>query len=930
MIPPKPARAVTEHPSAGAAAMVREPGNDIADQPLRVSEAWHAGQMEAFQAAVNEAPLEVSLGLLVRTAIEQADTDMRCAFYLADPDGLLRHLTGMPESFAEHVDGFAIGPDSLPCGVAVYTGKPVIIPDITQDPRWQDWLDLAREHAIRACWSFPVETSSGKVVGTFAMYFSEPRDATPRNYASAAVLTRAAAIIISRAQAANERMRAEAALRASEERHAFLLALSDALRPLSDPSGIRCTASRLLGEHLGVDRAGYADVSEDSGTCLRAVDYVRIGSPKRADELPRGPSELREWLRAGETVVIEDADSDARLAPASRAALLAAGLRSSIAVSLVKGAHWVCTFSVHCATPRPWRSEDVDLVKETAERTWDAVERAHAEEALRESRTQLARDLEDTRQLQTISSLLIKEGSGEGPLERILDAAMAIMRADFGSMQLLDSERGALDLLVWRNFHPDSAEFWRTVSVKTGSACGSALQHGQRIIVPDVHAAEAPVDAASRRHFALSGIAAVQSTPLTTREGRVIGMISTHWSQVHVPEERQLRLFDILARQAADFFERRRAEAALQTADRRKDEFLATLSHELRNPLAPICNGIQLLRLRGGPEHSPVLDMVDRQVTQLVHLVDDLMEVSRITRGKIRLRFETLDLRRVLRIALETAAPALENSRTELKLDLQEGPVFVRADAVRLGQIFANLLNNAAKYADPGGRITVALRAHQGRAEVRISDTGTGIPAEMLPRVFDLFSQVDRTLGRAQGGLGIGLAIVKSLVELQQGQVEAFSDGPGKGSAFVVRLPTTEAPQDRAPAFDAARAPEQPLAGRRILIIDDNCDAADSTAMVLATLGADVRAAYDGRDALDLMRQHGPSTVFLDLGMPGMDGFEVARAIRRNPDFAAVTLVALTGWGQEHDVLRARDAGFDRHLEKPADAQRLVQLLVDS
>lgn len=369
---------------------------------------------------------------------------------------------------------------------------------------------------------------------------------------------------------------------------------------------------------------------------------------------------------------------------------------------------------------------------------------------------------------------------------------------------------------------------------------------------------------------------------------------------------------------------------ALRNADRRKDEFLATLAHELRNPLAPLRNSLQILRLTNGEsnETKAVLEVMERQLAHVVRLVDDLMEASRITRGKIQLQRQLLDLREVVRGALETVGPKLHAAHTNLELHLPDRAVLVDGDAVRLVQVITNLLDNAAKYSETGDRITLVLErdAVAGNAVLRVRDQGTGIPAEMLPRVFELFTQVDRTLGRSQGGLGIGLALVRRLVQLHGGSVIAASDGPGRGSEFTVRLPlsTVQAPSN--PGRHVL-ADGSALAGTRVLVVDDNRDAADSLATMLGLLGADATTAYDGPSALEAVRAGQPSIVLLDLGMPGMDGYAVAAQLRREPRYRMLKLIALTGWGQQSDMQHTREAGFDEHLVKPVGSTRLIEVL---
>jgi signal transduction histidine kinase/DNA-binding response OmpR family regulator len=376
-----------------------------------------------------------------------------------------------------------------------------------------------------------------------------------------------------------------------------------------------------------------------------------------------------------------------------------------------------------------------------------------------------------------------------------------------------------------------------------------------------------------------------------------------------------------------DITARKKIEAALRDADRRKDEFLATLAHELRNPLAPIRNSLHVLRLADGvhPAVDHVRAMMERQVDHMVRLVDDLMEVSRITRGKITLRTERVDLVAVIQNAIETSQPLIDSAHQMLVRALPEEPLIVEGDPVRLAQVFANLLNNAAKYEDGPGQIHVTALREGASAVVSVRDTGIGIPAEMLPRVFDMFIQINRADRHSQDGLGIGLTLVRSLIQMHGGSVVAKSDGPGLGSEFIVRLPVA----------DGIRATDAPPEGKawsrvplRVMVVDDNRDAADSLGMLLEFLGAEVKVVHDGAAALDQLAAFRPSLVLTDLGMPGLDGYEVARRIRERSTGVEVMLIALTGWGQEEDRRRSRDAGFDDHLIKPAEIDTLQALLL--
>jgi len=371
----------------------------------------------------------------------------------------------------------------------------------------------------------------------------------------------------------------------------------------------------------------------------------------------------------------------------------------------------------------------------------------------------------------------------------------------------------------------------------------------------------------------------------------------------------------------------KRVQEELHEADRRKDEFLAVLAHELRNPLAPIRSSLHILRLSGrnDPTAEQVSEMMARQVNHMVRLVDDLLEVSRITRGKIDLRREPLDLTDVVRSALEISRPLIDEASHRLLIDLPREPFPLEGDAVRLAQVFANLLNNAAKYTDPGGQIRLAVRREGEEAVITVQDSGIGIPAAMLPRVFDMFTQVEHHTARNRGGLGIGLMLVKRLVEMHAGTITAHSAGLGQGSEFVVRLPLSAVRRTEGRPRKEARIGTN--AAQRVLVVDDNRDAADSLGLLLKVLGNKVEVVHNGEDALAVLRSFQPTVCLLDIGMPGMDGHEVARQIRRQPGFRNVTLIALTGWGQEDDRRLSESAGFDYHLTKPADIDALQVLL---
>jgi PAS domain S-box-containing protein len=377
---------------------------------------------------------------------------------------------------------------------------------------------------------------------------------------------------------------------------------------------------------------------------------------------------------------------------------------------------------------------------------------------------------------------------------------------------------------------------------------------------------------------------------------------------------------------ARDISERRRIEQAMKQAEASKDRFLATLSHELRNPLAPIRAAAQLIELKAAADpdlrHSSA--MIDRQLAHMVRLLEDLLDVSRISRDKLELRKESLVLGTVIRAAAEASLPLITSARHQLDVLLPDQALHLHGDPVRLAQVFSNVLNNAAKYMAPGGRIDLRAARDGDQVHVSIKDRGVGIEPEALPKLFDMFWQALPDSHRTEGGLGIGLALARAIVELHGGSIEAHSAGAGQGSEFVVRLPLSEDPVAAAP--EARR--EKAAAGKRsIVVVDDLRDSADSLATLLSALGHDVETAYNGTDAIQLASRRRPDVMLIDLGMPGLSGDAVARRIRLQPGGAGIFLIAVTGWGNESDRARTHAAGFDEHLVKPVDGVALSELI---
>jgi PAS domain S-box-containing protein len=391
-----------------------------------------------------------------------------------------------------------------------------------------------------------------------------------------------------------------------------------------------------------------------------------------------------------------------------------------------------------------------------------------------------------------------------------------------------------------------------------------------------------------------------------------------------------------------DITEEQRAIEALREADRRKDEFLATLAHELRNPLAPIRNAVEIMRLAGDNREAVERsrDVLDRQAGQLARIVEDLIDLARIVEKKVTMRRDRVSIRSVVDTALETSRPLLEESQLRLNVTLPDEPLYLDADPMRISQVLVNLLNNAAKHTASGGEVALIVeRAADGgngvaqrdeassaeRVVLRVRDTGSGISASLLPHVFEMFTQGPRTTQQGRGGLGVGLALVRNLVEMHDGTVEAYSAGPGEGSEFAVKLPLADGPREKTPAN--AHEAHGSIPRKRIVVADDNDDQVQSLAMLLTMMGHTVTVAMNGPDTLEQAMLLKPDLMLIDIGMPGMEGYEVARRIREQPDLRHVVLIAQTGWGGDVDRQRSKDAGFDGHLVKPVTPAMLEEVL---
>jgi signal transduction histidine kinase/ActR/RegA family two-component response regulator/transcriptional regulator with GAF, ATPase, and Fis domain len=683
-----------------------------------------------------ESELGVALDLILRTACEFTHTDRGCIQLLGEDGERLEIVSeqgfGPDSPFIRHFrhHGAAQG-----CEAARVQRQRILIEDSRDFPGLAGTADgaAALAEGILAAQSTPMISRKGETMGVLSTQFRAPHRPSDEELRLVDLLAWTAADFV-------EHHQAQAKLRRAEQRRAFLLELSDALRPLADGAAIEAKATAMLGRYLGAGRVLIGEFHGDEVVIGRDFTQGVVSLTGHHPGSAFGSILIQACAR-GEALAIDDVGADPRVDDSMRARWTRNGIGALLAVGLFAGTRIAATLAVHFPAPRRWSEADIQLVRETAERAWPAIERA-------------------------------------------------------------------------------------------------------------------------------------------------------------------------------------RAEAALKEADQRKDDFLATLAHELRNPLAPISNAVHLMRRPDGRRVTDrLMGIVERQVQQIVRLVDDLLEISRITRGKIQLDRHPVRLADAVRDAVETSRPLVERARHQLTVALPEEPLTVYADGVRLTQVLSNLVNNAAKYTGSGGRIWLSADHEGDDVAIRVRDNGFGITDAQLPHVFEMFAQ-GHTPGETTGdGLGIGLAIVRKLVEMHGGTVEAHSAGPQQGSEFVVRLPLLDSHGDHwnEPALWASTVPCRTLSGQRILVVDDNRDAADTLALLLETHGAATRVAYDGETALAALAESLPDAMLLDLGMPGMDGFAVARHARADPRFAGLRILALTGWGQAADRERTRAAGFDHHLTKPVD-----------
>lgn len=669
------------------------------------------------------------------------------------------------------------------------------------------------------------------------------------------------------------------ALRLAAAGDAYWIGLSDALRPLSDPQEIQAKAARVLGEFLRADRVHYGEVIENGAVSLVRSDYCAgvssVAGRHRLDAY--GPLVMAE-VRAGRTLVISNVAEDSRLAPAEKKLTAELDIGAYVLAPQVKNLQLVGLLAVHQVKPRVWTAAEIAHIEETADRTWEAVERGHIEKKLRAGEARL--------------QAIVQQASA-GLVETDLAGRLILVNDHFCKM--VGRSRGELLTLRWQDItYPDDVEANET-QFRRCIITGEDFVIEKRYLRPE------------------GGTVWVSNKVCLLREasGQVISVLAVS--------------FDIGERKQNEMRLQEQAEL-LNEADKRKDEFLALLAHELRNPLAPIRNAVEIQKTANtDPSRiSWCTSIIDRQLRHLTGLVDDLLDVSRISRGLIELKKETLEIQDIIKPAVESNQPLLDSRRQIFRMTLPPEPLWVEGDRIRLAQILSNLLNNAAKYTQNQGTIGLSVEPSATKICLRITDNGYGIDQAAMDHLFDLFYQVEPNLEHSQGGLGIGLSLVRTLVEMHGGEIQAFSPGTGKGSEFVIWLPRVR-PEDNVAVLPLALTAESQK--RRILVVDDNHDVAESLAMLLEIEGHQVSIAHAGPAALEIARAERPEIIVLDIGLPGMNGYAVAQALRKNDALARTLVIAMTGYGQQADREQSRAAGFDEHLVKPVDYEVLRKLL---
>jgi signal transduction histidine kinase/ActR/RegA family two-component response regulator len=905
-----------------------------ADAALRASEQRLRAELadtQLLQQISSELIDQENVGALYDKIVDAAMRIMRSDFgsmQVLVPErgksGELRLLShrGLGESGAKHWEW--VTPDSTTsCGTALRTGARVILQDLetaASQPVAAEALtgaaDLAafRLLGIRAAQTTPLFSRGGKLVGMISTHWREPHSPSERDLRLLDILARQAADLIERRRAQDELTSIKDRL--AQEVH-DLQRLHELSARLMQHRDIETVLKDLLEAAVVLMQPAQGSVQlyDRRTDALRLVSTTGLPSVFN-DEFAAvdqaGYTTCAMALRLGRRVIVEDLQTDTRfveLAQAARPHAIRSAQSTPIFDDSGTIAAMLTTYSSRVRRPSERELRLLDLYAEVAVRQ---IERKRSEEAL------------------SLMAELSAAFTPMGSIQNIAQVTGGLLREYFGASRVsLSNGCPGTDELT---FFEDRTT--HRLSQYVTAPFIATLRAGRTVCVADVTEDERTAPHAAA--YVQENIRSMMLAPC---------IVSGHWRFLlavfkpkrHAWHAKDLDLLQDVAARVHIRLERARAEEALAESearlredDRRKDEFLAMLAHELRNPLAPIVNAVHLLRRSpvADPMQQRVRAIIERQAGRLTRLVDDLLEVSRITSGRIQLHRERITVAGVIDRAVETVRPLIEQHHHTLNLRVPQTPVWLLADATRLEQVVVNLLNNAAKYTDDGGTIELSVQAGATQAVLRVKDNGIGIEQELLPRIFELFTQAERSLDRSSGGLGIGLSLVQRLVIMHGGSVTVDS-AVGKGSEFTVRLPLDKARSDDAAAAEGldSTAPAHPL---RVLIVDDNADVTESLRMLLESDGHLVQVASDGEAAIQSARAYRPDVIFLDIGLPKLDGYEVARRLRAADSCRDAMLVAMTGYGQSSDRERAKAAGFEHHLVKPAEFADIAALLTEA
>lgn len=723
-----------------------------------------------------------------------------------------------------------------------------------------------------------------------------------------------------------DRKRAEGALR---ERETWLAGQSEALEaalngaPLETSLGVLVrTATGLLGQ----DVRGAFYLSNRDETALHHLVGMHPGYAEAIDAFPISPESLSCGLavHTGQPILTSDVTQE----PLWAEWLWLAekfDFRGCWSIPIHTSARkFTGTLAIYWRHPREATQRDREFLTQVSQAAAIVISRHQEVEDRSKAQAAERKQAERLRLLWEAAAVLLKADNPDTMLRGLLGKIGSHLGVDTYFNYLLNDNGDGLRLASYEGIPEETA---RTIArLDFGQAvCGTVALHRRPIVATRIQQSDDPKVQLVKSF----GIRSYACNPLLAGD-RLFGTLSFASRTRDEFDLDEVAFIETISHYATMAYERLRLLNELREADSRKDEFLATLAHELRNPLAPVRNAVQVLRLKGPdePELRWSRDVIERQVDHLTHLIDDLLDVSRITRDKLELRKQRVELTEVINGAVEASRPLIEQCGHELMVTLPSAPVHLNGDLVRLAQVFLNLLNNAAKYTKRGGDIRLSAERQGMEVIVSVTDTGVGIATENLPHLFQMFYQVDHSLEKSRGGLGIGLSLVQRLVDLHGGKVEARSEGLGKGSEFVVRLPLlAEQPSRVQLPQPSTNGAVKTTTARRILVVDDNHDSADSLTILLRLAGNEVDTAYDGVEGVEAAERFRPDVVLLDLGMPRLNGYDACRRIRSEKWGEDMMLIALTGWGQEEDRRRTLESGFDAHVVKPVDSARLMSLL---